>query len=205
MTCLSGSHSFQLFTCVLSGDHFTVFILFKRPARSRLFPTIDLAAVGELRNRMAKRQSAESDRETFGDRSGNSQQHRAAHVTAVGETTESVSGSRARGLEHAFAYIPVPDAPGAERKEPPSDLGVARAALERRRREGGQRRPRAAAVVSRVPDGLADLPWRAEIVMLVHVCAGARLVFRRHRRNGQPREANCRPEFAFGQETSWTA
>ncbi|MYF88938.1 MAG: TRAP transporter large permease subunit [Boseongicola sp. SB0676_bin_33] len=85
MTCLSGSHSFQLFTCVLSGDQFTVFFLFGRPARSRPLPTIDLVAVDGLRNRMANRQSAEFDRETFGDRSGYSQQHRALHVTAFGE------------------------------------------------------------------------------------------------------------------------
>lgn len=87
----------------------------------------------------------------------------------------------------------------------PSDPGVARAALERRRREGGQRRPRAAVVVGHVPDGLADLPRRAEMVLLVHECAGARLVFRRRRRNGQAREAKCRPGFASGQEASWTA
>ena len=122
-----------------------------------------------------------------------------------------------------MARLPVgADAPGAERKEPraevrtapekqqaegvgdqvqppvlvaraPSDLGVARAALERRRREGGQRGPRAAAVLGRVADGLGDLPRRAEIVMLVHERAEARLVFRRHRRHGQPRAIHCGP------------
>ena len=125
MTCLSGSHSFQLLTCVLSGDHFTVFILSKRPARSRPFPTIELAAVDELRNRLAKRQSAESDRETFGDRADNSQLHRALHETAIGEMPESVSGSRARDLDCAFAYIPVLDAPGAERREPRAEVRTA--------------------------------------------------------------------------------
>ena len=77
------------------------------------------------------------------------------------------------------------DAPGAERREPraeirpaspqeqphvagdqgqpskllaptPSGPRVARAALERPRRDGGQRRPFAAAVIGRMPDGLAD-------------------------------------------------
>ncbi|MDE0210208.1 MAG: hypothetical protein OXJ64_10010, partial [Boseongicola sp.] len=66
-----------------------------------------MAAVDELRNRMANRQSAEFDRETFGDRSGYSQQHRALHVTAIGEAAESVSGSRERDLDCAFAHIPV--------------------------------------------------------------------------------------------------
>ena len=113
MTCLSGSHSFQLLTCVLSGDHFTVFILCRRPARSRPFSMIDSAAVDELRNRMASCQSAESDRETFGDRSGNSQLHRAWHATAFGETTASVSWSRARDLDCAFAHIPALDAVAA--------------------------------------------------------------------------------------------
>ncbi|MXW85341.1 MAG: hypothetical protein F4Z55_05265 [Boseongicola sp. SB0667_bin_21] len=77
-----------------------------------------MAAVDELRNRMANRQSAEFDRETFGDRSGYSQQHRALHVTAIGEAAESVSGSRERDLDSAFAHIPVLDAPGAGNREP---------------------------------------------------------------------------------------
>ena len=122
-----------------------------------------------------------------------------------------------------MARLPVgADAPGAEREEPraevrlthwkkqphvvgdqvqppellppaPSDPRVARAALERRRRKGGQRRPFAAAVVGRIPDGLADLRRRAEIVVLVHERAEARLLVPRHRRHGQLREIHCGP------------
>ena len=96
MTCLSGSHSFQLLICVLSGDQFTIFILFKRPARPRPFLMIDSAEVDEYRRQKANRDFAESDHGSFGDRSGNSQRHQASHVTAIGETTVSVSRSRAR-------------------------------------------------------------------------------------------------------------
>ena len=122
-----------------------------------------------------------------------------------------------------MARLPVgADAPGAERQEPraevrptsgkkladvagdqvqppvlfapaPSDPCVARAALERRGREGGQRGPRAAAVIGRMPDGLADLRRCAETVVLVHERAEARLLVRRHRRHGQLREIHCGP------------
>ncbi len=122
-----------------------------------------------------------------------------------------------------MARLPVgADAPGAERQEPraevplapwkqqphvvgdqvqppellapaPSDPRVARAALERHRREGGQRRPFAAAVIGRMPDGLADLRRRTEIVVLVHERAEARLLVPRHGRHGQLREIHCGP------------
>ena len=60
------------------------------------------------------------------------------------------------------------------------------------------------AAAGRVPDGLADLRRRAEIVVLVHERAEARLLVRRHRRHGQVREILCSPRFAFGQARSWT-
>ena len=107
MTCLSGSHSFQLLTCVLSGDQSTIFILFKRPARPRPFLTIDPAAVHEPRHHVANRDFAESVRESFGDRSGNSQRHQASNVIEIGKTTESASRSRTPDPDYACACIPV--------------------------------------------------------------------------------------------------
>ena len=55
----------------------------------------------------------------------------------------------------------------------PADPVVARRALERRSREGGQRRPCATAVVGRIPYGFADLRSRAEVMMFVKEIAEA--------------------------------
>ncbi len=55
----------------------------------------------------------------------------------------------------------------------PADPVVTRRAFERRGREGGQRRPRAAAVVGRIPYGFADLRSRAEVMMCVQEIAEA--------------------------------
>jgi len=102
------------------------------------------------------------------------------------------------------AHLPVgADAPGAERQEPRPEVWPASAKEQPHvvgdpvqppeRLAPAPSDPFAAAVVSRLPDSLADLRRRTEIVVRVHERAEARLLIPRHRRHGQPQEIHCCP------------
>ena len=67
--------------------------------------------------------------------------------------------------------------------EVPADPAVAGAALQRRRREAGQRHPLAAPARG-VPQRLADLRQRAQVVVRPHQALVAPFVLRRHRLDG---------------------
>ena len=67
--------------------------------------------------------------------------------------------------------------------EVPADPAVAGAALQRRRREAGQRHPLAAPARG-VPQRLADLRQRAQVVVRPHQALVAPFVLRRHRLHG---------------------
>ena len=72
----------------------------------------------------------------------------------------------------------------------PADPVVARRALERRSREGRQRRPCATAVVGRIPYGFADLRCCAEVMMFVKEIAEALFSAARDRYCGQSGKAD---------------
>ena len=80
------------------------------------------------------------------------------------------------------------------RAEVPADPAVARGALQRRRREAGQRQPLAAPVRD-VPQRLADLRQRAQVVVRPHEAPVACFVPRRHRLHRHLAQLHAAPGF----------